>query len=144
MLKELCVLYDLDVLLAYCFLCESCVVGVLNHMNIVIVFDYFEYVGMLYIVMEYLLVGLLRLYVGTMLVLQIGVVLEGLLAGLMSAEVVGVVYRDFKLENVMVSGEGKVKIVDFGIVKATSGLTGVSMKMAIGLIVGTLGYMLLE
>ena len=127
-----CGALDPDASLAHRFLRESRVAGALNHTNIVTVFDYFEHAGTPYIAMEYLSGGSLRPYVGGMSVPQIGVVLEGLLAGLTSAEASGVVHRDLKPENVMVSGEGKVKIADFGIAKATSGLTGASMKTATG------------
>ena len=84
--------------------------------------DYFEHDGTPYIAMEYVERGSLRPYVGRMTLAQIGGVLEGLLAGLAHAEQHGIVHRDLKPENLMVTADGRVKIADFGIAKATQQL----------------------
>ena len=70
--------------------------------------------------MEYLERGSLRRCIGLLTLAQIGGVLEGLLAGLAHAERRGIVHRDMKPENVLVTLEGHVKIADFGIAKATT------------------------
>ena len=119
-LKELRVLDDEDPTYAQRFLRESRVAGSLSHPNIVTVHDYFEHDGTPYIAMEYVEQGSLRPFVGRMTFAQISGVLEGLLAGLTQAEQVGVVHRDLKPENVMVTADGRVKIADFGIAKATT------------------------
>jgi serine/threonine protein kinase len=119
-LKELAAFHASDAAFAQRFLRESRVAGSLSHPNIVTVHDYFEHDGTPYIAMEYVERGSLRPFVGSMSVAQIGGVLEGLLAGLAQAEQHGIVHRDLKPENLMVTSDGRVKIADFGIAKATN------------------------
>ena len=115
--------------------------GSLSHPNIVTVHDYFEHDGTPYIAMEYVERGSLRPYVGRMNMAQIGGVLEGLLAGLTHAESHGIVHRDLKPENLMVTADGRVKIADFGIAKATTKMQTGAFLTATGTTVGTPTYM---
>ena len=105
--------------LAERFLRESRLAGSLNHPNIVTVHEYFEEAGTPYIAMEYVPQGSLRPRVGEFSIAQLVGVLEGILAGLSAVEPSGIVHRDLKPENVMVTADGRVKIADFGIAKAT-------------------------
>ena len=105
--------------LAERFLRESRLAGSLNHPNIVTVHEYFEEQGTPYIAMEYVPQGSLRPRVGEFSIAQLVGVLEGILAGLSAVEPSGIVHRDLKPENVMVTADGRVKIADFGIAKAT-------------------------
>ena len=139
-LKQLNALHDSDASFARRFLRESRVAGSLSHPNIVTVHDYFEHDGTPYIAMEYLDRGSLRPYVGHMNLAQIGGVLEGLLAGLSHAESHGIVHRDLKPENLMVTADGRVKIADFGIAKATTKMQTAALT-ATGMTVGTPRYM---
>jgi hypothetical protein len=140
-LKELAAFHASDASFAQRFLRESRVAGTLNHLNIVTVHDYFEHDGTPYIAMEHIERGSLRPYVGHMTLAQVGGVLEGLLAGLAYGEQHGIVHRDLKPENLMVTADGRVKIADFGIAKATNQLQSGAFLTATGTTVGTPTYM---
>ena len=140
-LKELAAFHASDAAFAQRFLRESRVAGSLSHPNIVTVHDYFEHDGTPYIAMEYVERGSLRPFVGHMSLAQIGGVLEGLLAGLALAEQHGIVHRDLKPENLMVTSDGRVKIADFGIAKATKQMQTGAFLTATGTTVGTPTYM---
>ena len=140
-LKELAAFHASDAAFAQRFLRESRVAGSLSHPNIVTVHDYFEHAGTPYIAMEYVERGSLRPFVGQMTLAQIGGVLEGLLAGLAQAEQHGIVHRDLKPENLMVTSDGRVKIADFGIAKATKQMQTGAFLTATGTTVGTPTYM---
>ncbi len=123
------------------FVREAKLAGSLSHPNIVTVYDYFEHEGTPYIAMEYVERGSLRPYIGRLTLAQIGGVLEGLLAGLAHGEQHGIVHRDLKPENLMVTTEGRVKIADFGIAKATNRMQSSAFLTATGTTVGTPTYM---
>ena len=139
-LKELGALRDSDPSFAQRFLREARLAGSLSHPNIGTVYDFFELRGAPAIAMEYLRRGSLRPYVGGLSLAQIGGVLEGLLAGLAHAERQRIVHRDLKPENLLLSDEGRVKIVDFGIAKATDDLQVGSFVTSTGIAVGTPNY----
>jgi eukaryotic-like serine/threonine-protein kinase len=125
----------------------------LNHPNIVTIYGVGEEADLTFITMELVHGQTLREHLSgrTMPIrpaLDVAVQLTGALA---AAHLVGIVHRDLKPENVMVTPEGLVKVLDFGIAKRqlphvvsdddtgrstirTSGTEG-------GTIVGTVGYM---
>jgi hypothetical protein len=140
-LKELSAFHASDPQFARRFLRESRLAGSLSHPNIVTVHDYFEWEGTPYIAMEYVSRGSLRPYVGRLSLAQVVGTVEGILAGLAHAEMKGIVHRDLKPENVMVNEEGRVKIADFGIAKAGSGVATGAFLTATGTTVGTPAYM---
>src|SRR4051794_23268200 len=140
-LKELGAFHASDASFAQRFLREADLAGSLSHPNIVTVYDYFEHEATPCIAMEYVERGSLRPYVGKMTMEQIGGVLEGLLAGLTNAEQNGIVHRDLKPENLMVTADGRVKIADFGIAKATTKMQTGAFVTQTGTTVGTPTYM---
>ncbi len=123
------------------FLRESRLAGSLSHPNIVTVHEYFEERGIPHIAMEYVPAGSLRPRSGRLTLPQLAGVFEGILAGLAHAEQSGIVHRDLKPENIMVTADGRVKIADFGIAKATQGAGTAAFMTATGMTVGTPTYM---
>ena len=140
-LKELSAFRQADPAFTQRFLRESRLAGSLSHPNIVTVHDFFEYDGVPYIAMEYVTGGSLRPHIGHMSLSQVAGTLEGMLSALDHAEHHQIVHRDIKPENVLVTAQGRVKITDFGIAKATGNATTGSFLTATGTTVGTPNYM---
>ena len=125
---------------------EAQAASALNHPNIVTVYDVGVQDGVPFIVSE-LIDGsslralLARAPLGVREVLDVGVQMA---EGLAAAHQAGIVHRDFKPENVMVTREGRVKIVDFGlaIVGAQPGSSGLDVTLTHELTIqGTVPYM---
>lgn len=67
-----------------------------------------------------------------------------LASGLAKAHASGIVHRDLKPENIMISRDGFVKILDFGLAKAapvSSTTSAIHTQTSTGIIMGTAGYM---
>ena len=138
-LKELGGFNARDPAFAERFLRESRMAGSLNHPNIVTVYEYFEDGGTPYIAMELIEGGSLRPLVGDLSLPKVARVLEDLLAAVAYAGRAGIVHRDLKHENALITKEGRVKVADFGIAKiAASGQQGLTSE---GMTVGTPEYM---
>ena len=117
---------------------EARAAGVLNHRNIVTIYDAGEADGMFYIAMEFIagstLAGLLRER-KTLSPEEAARIGAQICEGLDYAHYKGVIHRDIKPANIMIAGDGTVKIMDFGIAKAGAGLTHT------GEVLGTPNYM---
>ncbi|HUV10883.1 MAG TPA: protein kinase, partial [Acidimicrobiia bacterium] len=115
--------------------------AMLNHPNIVGVYDYGRERGTYYIVMEYVEGESLRDVLrerGRLAPMQAARVTAEIAAGLDFAHRHGTVHRDIKPGNVLIDPSGQVKVADFGIAAnpadAASGLT------ATGAVIGTATY----
>jgi Tol biopolymer transport system component/predicted Ser/Thr protein kinase len=105
------------------FVQEAKAASALNHPNIVVVHDIAADRGLDFIVMEYVEGKTLDLLIG-----RKGLKLNEALGyaaqiadGLAKAHAAGIVHRDLKPTNVMVTPEGRVKILDFGLAKLVEG-----------------------
>jgi hypothetical protein len=123
----------------------------LNHPNIVTIYDVGSQDGVSYIAMERVEGATLRelLGPGFMAAKRLLSIATQIAEGLARAHEAGIVHRDLKPENVMVTKDGIVKILDFGIAKValretyaedTSRLP-TETATSPGVLVGTVGYM---
>ncbi len=121
------------------FIHEAQAISALSHPNIATIYGLEESEGHKFIVLEYLEGGTLKQKAAGQ-PLPIPEVLDMALqiaAGLSHAHRKGIVHRDIKTDNVIVSGEGQLKITDFGLAK----LRGVTKVTMTGSTVGTVAYM---
>jgi len=122
----------------------------LNHPNIITIHELGQVGSTHYIAMELVEGKTLReLLVSALLPMRKIIEIAAQVAeGLTKAHEAGIVHRDLKPENLMVSDDGFVKILDFGLAKLTSPSGAPSDMCATsasptlpGLVVGTVGYM---
>jgi serine/threonine protein kinase/tetratricopeptide (TPR) repeat protein len=124
---------------------EARAAAALNHPNILAVYDIGTHDGSPYIVSELLDGETLRerLAGGTLAVRKAVEIVSQLTCGLAAAHAKGIVHRDLKPDNVFVTRDGRVKILDFGVAKIAS--TGADVTRAPqtldGTVLGTVGYM---
>ncbi|ANS66520.1 serine/threonine protein kinase [Streptomyces lincolnensis] len=118
----------------------------LNHPAIVAVYDtgedYIDNVSIPYIVMEYVEGSTLRelLHSGRKLLPERAMEMTiGILQGLEYAHRNGIVHRDIKPANVMLTRNGQVKVMDFGIARAM-GDSGMTMTQT-SAVIGTAQYL---
>jgi Tol biopolymer transport system component len=133
------------------FIQEAQSASALNHPNIVTIYDINSDNGVDFIVME-----LVRGKTIDQLISRRGLRLHELLSyaiqtadALSKAHAVGIVHRDLKPGNIMVTEEGRVKVLDFGLAKLTEPpppgedeeTRTIKPKTEDGAIVGTISYM---
>lgn len=125
---------------------ESRAASALNHPNIVSVYDAGEEQGVSYIVSELVDGESLRDLIcrGPLPVRKALELAAQLADGLAAAHAAGVVHRDMKPENVMLTRDGRAKILDFGLARyqpPAAPAEGTATMTQPGMIMGTVGYM---
>jgi serine/threonine-protein kinase len=114
----------------------------LNHPNIVAVYDWGKVNNTYYIAMEYVngrtLADILK-QSGTLTPMQVCDVMSEVASALISAHQNGVIHRDIKPGNILVSTTGQIKVADFGIARALG--AGVEQGLTqTGAVMGTATY----
>lgn len=143
---------------------EATTLAAVNHPNIAAIFDIAEADGALYLILEYVEGPTLRERIsatgganGSLPLEQSLDICRQIAAGVGAAHAAGVVHRDLKPDNVKIRPDGVVKILDFGIARASMGpATGSGTRggdaptveidrstasTVVGSIMGTPGYM---
>ncbi|MFC9976079.1 Stk1 family PASTA domain-containing Ser/Thr kinase [Spirillospora sp. NPDC127200] len=122
------------------FIGEAKAAAALSHPNVVAVYDQRTDGEHVFLVMEYVPGRTLRELLtergrlGPRAALEI---MQPVLAALGAAHRAGLVHRDVKPENVLITEDGQVKVADFGLARAESA----SKMTKTGLIIGTVGYL---
>src|ERR1700722_5579513 len=121
------------------FIGEAKSVARLSHQNIVAVYDQGSDGHSLYLAMEYVPGPTLRALLRERRWLpwtEALALMEPILAALAAAHQAGIVHRDVKPENVLISPDGRVKVVDFGLARASAAVGNTRA----GVIIGSVAY----
>ena len=123
---------------------EARLAASIAHQNVVRVMDVQEKNGLHYLVMEFVRGETAAERVkrkGPLSEKEALAILYGACAGLAEAHARGIVHRDIKPDNIMVSLEGRVKLADLGLAKSQGNVDGRSVSMPASRIMGTPQYM---
>ncbi len=130
------------------FALEARSASALNHPNIVTIFEVGRAEASPYLAMELIEGWTLRqlMDAGPLPVKKTLEIATQIASGLAKAHQAGIVHRDLKPENIMVSQDGFVKILDFGLAKLQGPPQGAAAQphaslTRVGLIIGTPDYM---
>ncbi|MDI9888044.1 Stk1 family PASTA domain-containing Ser/Thr kinase [Streptomyces sp. HNM0645] len=121
------------------FIREAKSVARLSHPNVVGVYDQGAEGAYVYLAMEYVAGCTLRDVLrerGALRPRAALDILEPVLAALGAAHRAGFVHRDMKPENVLIGDDGRVKVADFGLVRAVGSVTSTT-----GSLLGTVSYL---
>jgi serine/threonine-protein kinase len=118
---------------------EARSVAQLSHMNVVAVYDQGSDSGHAFLVMELVRGRTLRdlLDEGPLPPALAVTVMEAVLSALSAAHRAGLVHRDVKPENVLLSADGVVKVADFGLARAIAQASNTTQT---GTVMGTVAY----
>jgi serine/threonine protein kinase len=112
----------------------------LHHPNVISIYDVVEYEGRPCLIMEYLPSSSLADLIAEQGVLPVGTVARigtQIASALAAAHTAGIVHRDVKPANVLLTGDNVAKLTDFGISRADGDAT----VTAAGLLAGTPAYL---
>ena len=116
----------------------------IHHPNIVAVYDFGRFEGTWFMVSEFVEGESLATMIGERIMLTVEEVqplVEQCLAALASVSAMGVVHRDIKPDNIIVTRDGVAKLLDFGLAKDVSGSNDATDLTGSGLAMGTPAYM---
>jgi eukaryotic-like serine/threonine-protein kinase len=122
------------------FIGEAKSVARLSHQNVVAVFDQGSDGPFLYLAMEYVPGRTLKEVLrerGRFSPAAALDIMTGVLDGLAAAHASGIVHRDVKPENVLLTADGRLKVADFGLARAQAA-AGHTQR---GLLIGTVAYL---
>ena len=117
------------------FINESKAVKLMNHPNVVRIYDVSFKDDLKYIAMEYIDGITLKSYIKQKGVLSLAETIsytEQILRGLDHAHSKGVIHRDIKPQNILLLKDGHIKVTDFGIAKLPNSDTATMTDKAIG------------
>ena len=135
---------------------EAQVLASLNHPNIGAIYGLDEANGQQFLVLELVDGGSLasRIARGSLLVDEALQIAKQIADALEAAHEKGIIHRDLKPANIALTKDGIVKVLDFGLAKATEGASGAPVDLAnsptltspammtgVGVILGTVAYL---
>jgi Tol biopolymer transport system component len=130
------------------FQMEAQTASSLNHPHIVTVYDVGEYEGRQYLITEFVDGGTLKQWVWSerRTWRQVVDLLTGVADGLAAAHEAGILHRDIKPDNILITTSGYAKLADFGLAKLAGGDLDVTRTVSDsqttpGMIIGTIPYM---
>jgi predicted Ser/Thr protein kinase len=120
---------------------EARAAATISHPGVAVVYALEEIDEHLFIASEYVSGETLRAVIarGPMATARVQAMALEIAGALAAAHAAGVIHRDFKPENVLITGEGRIKIVDFGIAQI-EGAEATRLTRA-GAMLGTPAYM---
>src|ERR1700720_4320201 len=148
-LKILPVAFSTDPDRLHRFQHEAKILSTLNHPNVLAIYDVGEQNGIRFLVSEFLEGQSLRevLAAGTLPRRKLIEYALDVAKGLAAAHEKGIVHRDLKPDNVFITRDDRVKVLDFGLAKQAPDPTSESAPMTgvvptpPGTVMGTVGYM---